>query len=201
MSDAFITDPTDEQARLIDNLDHARSSAGLPTTSDLAVQAAPFSAFSTKVHTADTMDRQFVQSRISETGDRTVGGLARPLTPHGGGGLLVVAPPNTAAQSAPGTAGAKKKISLQALDTSNLSPRLSTQQKLAQENFVSRNLPTPLEMDVQKMRISDTTRLITGQGVTSTAVKGRRQSQIDDMIDKGIGTGDGGSQEDTKSND
>jgi phospholipid-binding lipoprotein MlaA len=29
----------------------------------------------------------------------------------------------------------------------------------------------------------------------------RRQSQIDDMIDKGIGTGDGGSQEDTKSND
>jgi len=184
MSDAFITDPTDEQSRLIENLDHARSSAGLPTTSDLAVQAAPFSAFSTKVHTADTMDRQFVQSRADQAGDRTVGGLARPLTPHGGGGLLVVAPPNTAAQSsASGTAGAKKKISLQALDTSNLSPRLSTQQKLAQENFVSRNLPTPLEMDVQKMRISDTTRLITGQGVTSTAVKGRRQSQID--------TGDG----------
>ncbi len=29
----------------------------------------------------------------------------------------------------------------------------------------------------------------------------RRQNQIDDMIDKGIGLGDGGSQEDTKSND
>ncbi len=191
MSDAFITDPTQEQEKLLDTLNHARSSAGLPTTADLAAAdgAGAFSAFATTVHTLDSVERQLVHSRPGTAGERTIGGLARPLTPHGGGHLLVVKPASTV-PSTPATAN-EKKITPQALDT-DLSPRLNTQQKLAQENFVSRNLPTPLEADVARMKIADPTTFITGHGVTSTAVRSRHhggggQSHYDTTDNSGEG--------------
>lgn len=206
-SRAFMTDPTEQALGLVEEVDRRRAAAGMPTTGDVAEsQPGAFSSFSAKVHTAQSVEMHMAASRPGEYGARTVGGLARPLTPgHGQSDLR--SRPSTAVAAANAAAAANEGKHAGSHDTptkrhhGHSAVGSPADKNLRGGKFVSRNSElTPLEHLVKNMQIQDTNKIITGSGVTGSPVKGRKHvhmeaamGSLDHSVEGSIGYKDDGS--------
>lgn len=200
-SRVFMTDPTQEALALTEEVDLRRTAAGMPTTADVAEsQPGAFSAFSAHVHTAESVEAQMLASRAGEYGARTVGGLARPLTP-GNGQTITRSRPSTAIATTTTSAddhaggeaeGTPSKQPNQQRKSSVNSPAVLVEKGLHGGKFISRNELTPLEQQVKSMHIQDTNKIIVGKGVTGSPIKGRRHVHMESSGGDGslLGNGD-----------
>jgi hypothetical protein len=175
----FLTDPTQESLELTVDLDRARSSAGLPTTAELAGSSTgAFSAFAAQTATAESIDAQLEAAKPGAHGSRTTGGLARPLSPSRTHTLGTERKQARSPESSSYSPAGSAKLTAAKKGSETSRPTSPEQPALTEGNYISRRALTPLELEVQKMVIRDPTKVITGKGVTGNALKLKRANEV-----------------------
>jgi hypothetical protein len=166
----LTTDPSQDAQSLAEDLDRARSAAGLPTTAELAQEGTgTYSAFASATHTADSLAAHLAAAQPGHHGERTLGGLARPLSPEprrvpSRGGLRS---PDSSQYS---PAGPTRPVSAKPPSR----PTSPEQPDLTAGKYISRRMLTPLEAVVRKMVIRDPSKTMAGKGVTGTPIRAKR---------------------------
>ena len=182
-SAVFITDVVQEGQILTDNLDQKRTSAGLPSTADLeqSDQQGSFSAFANRTHTLENTDSRLTAQQPGQHHSRTIGGIARPLSPHRGSAppRVSIRSPNSSEYTLVTLSGGTSSARLSsppAIYTNTTKPN-SPNQDLTQGNYISRRVLTPLEIQVQKMIINNPNEITIGKGVIGNSVKVKKSIQ------------------------